>query len=796
MTSGKRLALAVGIGLLTAFGSLSAAQAQYRGQRPYYGAPPPAPRGVYRSGLVLGGAIGRAWHQRRLRAAICGGGGHGRGPHRRHGQPAPGADGRCLRGCPPWDDAGRSGRPDHSICDVRAAVLGRPTSSGSRVASASVDICSSTRTTAPSHRSATRAASARWAAAGVEVVQSYNFALDLQARASATASYRVGGDVNNVRVPGRRQLVLTGLTARPQPRARAAEHDACGSSSGASRSSPATRVRSLTRSGGAPAPRRADRGRGAGAGARGRAARVRLAVPLAFVRARARLAGGARRAPGGAASRRSRPRSRPSRRQEIEGTVVRGAGEHGDGRALDRRADAASRAPRPPGRWRCPSCRGWPDFGPGETRRVPRAPARAARNAQPRPARSGAGPARRRASTRWPAFAEAAAITRIAEPDGDGPRRIAFLARRALRAAIDRGVDRRRGGVPEDRRARRPPRHRRRRRGGIPRRRRDPRAVGLGAASGGRGDAAVRPRARAAATRVPRLPLYVDPRAVAAAVALPGDRVLRAGDRRSDRDAAVGADAVDRHGRLPGRPAGVARAGDRRGRAGAAGREPAAAPRRVAAALARVGGRHRAGRARHRARAARPAAGVARRVLAWLWRFIAAPRSRPPRRRRRSWRITSARWRRCRRWETWRWCRSSSWLSSRSGLAGAAAGAIWPPLGRLPLAAAGFAARAALAVADGFRAHAPLWLCRTPNALETAALTGGRRASRWSPPPSRGPARRRRGGRRAGRGAAGRRQPGRPRLRAAARARSDRDVPGRRPGGRRRRRGTRRRACC
>ena len=58
------------------------------------------------------------------------------------------------------------------------------------------------------------------------------------------------------------------------------------------------------------------------------------------------------------------------------------------------------------------------------------------------------------------------------------------------------------------------------------------------------------------------------------------------------------------------------------------------------------------------------------------------------------------------------------------GLAGAAAGAIWPPLGQLPLAAAGFAARAALAVADGFRVHAPLWLCRTPNALETAALTG------------------------------------------------------------------------
>src|SRR5439155_6590953 len=46
------------------------------------------------------------------------------------------------------------------------------------------------------------------------------------------------------------------------------------------------------------------------------------------------------------------------------------------------------------------------------------------------------------------------------------------------------------------------------------------------------------------------------------------------------------------------------------------------------------------------------------------------------------------------------------------GLAGAAAGAIWPPLGKLPLALAGYAARAALAVADVFRAHGPLWLCR------------------------------------------------------------------------------------
>jgi Outer membrane protein beta-barrel domain len=54
MTSGKRLAVAIGIALLTAFGS-PAAQAQYA-PRPYY--PPPPPRGVYRSGVVVGFGIG------------------------------------------------------------------------------------------------------------------------------------------------------------------------------------------------------------------------------------------------------------------------------------------------------------------------------------------------------------------------------------------------------------------------------------------------------------------------------------------------------------------------------------------------------------------------------------------------------------------------------------------------------------------------------------------------------------------------------------------------------------------
>ncbi len=59
------------------------------------------------------------------------------------------------------------------------------------------------------------------------------------------------------------------------------------------------------------------------------------------------------------------------------------------------------------------------------------------------------------------------------------------------------------------------------------------------------------------------------------------------------------------------------------------------------------------------------------------------------------------------------------------GLAGATAGALWRPLGHWPLLLAGITARAALAIAALFREHAPLWVCRFPDALETAAATGG-----------------------------------------------------------------------
>ncbi|HEY5089437.1 MAG TPA: outer membrane beta-barrel protein [Polyangia bacterium] len=59
MRSRKNLVVGLGIALLTLLGSFSVAQAQYAPPPPYYPPPPPPPpRGVYRSGLVYGFALG------------------------------------------------------------------------------------------------------------------------------------------------------------------------------------------------------------------------------------------------------------------------------------------------------------------------------------------------------------------------------------------------------------------------------------------------------------------------------------------------------------------------------------------------------------------------------------------------------------------------------------------------------------------------------------------------------------------------------------------------------------------
>ena len=68
MTSRKRLVLALGIGLLTSFASLSAAEAQYG-----YPPPPPRPQGVYRSGFLFGGSLGAGIISGPDCFSVCGG---------------------------------------------------------------------------------------------------------------------------------------------------------------------------------------------------------------------------------------------------------------------------------------------------------------------------------------------------------------------------------------------------------------------------------------------------------------------------------------------------------------------------------------------------------------------------------------------------------------------------------------------------------------------------------------------------------------------------------------------------
>ncbi len=405
--------------------------------------------------------------------------------------------------------------------------------------------------------------------------------------------------------------------------------------------------------------------------------------------------------------------------QEIEGTVVRGPETTGTGARLILALTKIAGGPTS-GTLALSVMSGWPDFGPGE-RVACRARLREVRGTRnpglPDPALA----LRAAGIDALAGVPETAAITRIAEPDGHGPRRIAFLARRALRAAIDRELTGNaaaflKTAVLGDRRG-----------------------IGADVEEGFRVAGATHVLSvsglhlaavatllfvlvRAAATRIPRLPLYVDPRAVAAAVALPGIAffALVTGEAiatlRSALMLSIGMGAY-----LVGR-----RASPGPAIAAAALVLLAANPLQLhdvslQLSLASVVGI--ALGARGIGPRGAPAAGVARRLLVWLWRFIAATIA-----------ATAA---------------TAPLVAHHFGevaplsplgnlalvpivelavvpvgLAGAAAGAIWPPLGRLPLAAAGFAARAALAIAHGFRVHAPLWLCRTPNALETAALTG------------------------------------------------------------------------
>jgi competence protein ComEC len=362
---------------------------------------------------------------------------------------------------------------------------------------------------------------------------------------------------------------------------------------------------------------------------------------------------------------------------------------------------------------------GWPDFGPGETIAC-QARLRALRGTRnpglPDPVLA----LRALGIDALAGVPTAGAIRRIAAPPAAGPRRAAYLARQALRAAIDQNV----GGeaaaflktaVLGDRR------------GVAPEVEEGFRAAGAThvLSVSGLHLAAVAALffliVRGTAARIPRLPLYIDPRAIAAAASLPAIAffTLLTGEavatERSALMLAIGMGAF-----LVGRPA-------------SAGPTIAAAalilliarPLQIFDVSLQLSVASVAGIAllsRHLGPRAAGADGLRRQALRWLWRFGAATAAATA--------ATAPLVAHC-----FGEVAPLAPLGNLAlvplvelgvvpaGLAGATAAAIWTPLGRLPLALAAAAARLALAIAAGFRAYAPVWVCRTPNGLETFALT-------------------------------------------------------------------------
>jgi competence protein ComEC len=371
---------------------------------------------------------------------------------------------------------------------------------------------------------------------------------------------------------------------------------------------------------------------------------------------------------------------------------------------------------------------GWPDFGPGE--RVSFGARLHAVHGTRNPGLPDPELAMRAAGVDvLGGVASPAAITRLAEPPVGGLRRAAFRARRAMRTAIDHAVAGPPGAflktaVLGDRR-------------GV-----GPEVEDGFAAAGATHVLSVSGLHLAAviaviffavkglAGLIPGLALYLDPRAVAAAVALPAlfFFTLLTGEAVATQRSAVML-AIGMGGILAGRPVSAA---------------PALA---LTALVLLIGGPLRlfdlslqlslasvigiACLASHLGPGEAPPGGLGRGVLRWLWRFgaatMAATAFTAPLVAHDFGEIAPA-----------------APLGNLMlvplvelgvvplGLFGSAAAALWPPLGHLGLAAAGVAARVALAVAEGFRVHAPLLTCRMPNPLEIAALTAAGALVLWA----------------------------------------------------------------
>jgi len=186
MTSGKRLILALGVVLLTTVASLSAAQAQY-------GYPPP-PRGVYRSGLVFGGSIGAGTMVSSGCGELCGSSGIIEGHLGGMINPRLALMGDFFESVHPWDDGYYTGQTWHGVftfaaqywvADIvwlKGGIGFAHLQFGYDGAASPLDDESGLGT---------------MLAAGVELVQSYNFTLDGQLRFTR-GIYSTGPDVSNI----------------------------------------------------------------------------------------------------------------------------------------------------------------------------------------------------------------------------------------------------------------------------------------------------------------------------------------------------------------------------------------------------------------------------------------------------------------------------------------------------------------------------------------------------------------------------------------------------------------------
>jgi hypothetical protein len=190
MTSGKRLAFAIGIGLITTFASLSAAQAQYGYP------PPPGPRGVYRNGLTFGGSLGFGAIDGPNCFSVCGGGFMGEGHIGGMLNPRLALMGTGWLGARYFNDATYgTGSTYNTFWTLNLQYwLTDIIWINGGIGFARLQIYFDQDLSGFPYDDETGAALT--GGAGIEIVRSYNWALDLQVRAGH--AFYDGGDLNNL----------------------------------------------------------------------------------------------------------------------------------------------------------------------------------------------------------------------------------------------------------------------------------------------------------------------------------------------------------------------------------------------------------------------------------------------------------------------------------------------------------------------------------------------------------------------------------------------------------------------